>query len=51
VVWSVDLATGALGLTWINPNGSTPPLALFIPSNALYVGGDSAAFLAKCPAQ
>ena len=49
-VWNVDVVTGVLGLVWTNPDGSTPPLALFLQSNALYVGGDQGAFNNRFPA-
>jgi hypothetical protein len=49
-VWNVDVITGALAPVWTNPDGSTPLLALFLQSNALYVGGDQGQFLARFPA-
>jgi PEP-CTERM motif-containing protein len=49
-IWNVDVVTGALSLTWTNPDGSTPPLALFVQSTALYAGGDQSAFNTRYPA-
>jgi hypothetical protein len=49
-VWSIDVVTGAFAPVWTNPDGTTPPLALFTQSTALYAGGDQAAFLARYPA-
>lgn len=49
-VWTLDLIAGTIAPVWTNPDGSTPPLDLFIQSTGLYVGGDQAAFGARYPA-
>jgi hypothetical protein len=49
-VWTYNHGTGALTPYWVNPDKSIPKLCYFAQGTALYVGGDSAAFLAHYPA-
>ncbi|KAE9365670.1 hypothetical protein N431DRAFT_473709 [Stipitochalara longipes BDJ] len=50
-VWNVDIATGLVTPTWINPDG-TPALDVqfFVQSEHVYAGSDPGAFYARYPA-
>ncbi|HEY4282779.1 MAG TPA: hypothetical protein VGM62_06895 [Chthoniobacterales bacterium] len=49
-IWNIDVNALTLAPQWINTDSSTPNTVVFVQSNHVYAGGDSAAFMSRFPA-
>ncbi|KAF8329469.1 uncharacterized protein EI90DRAFT_1401404 [Cantharellus anzutake] len=49
-VWTLDVSAGTITPVWTNPDGTQPPIQIFLQSTAVYISGDAGQFNARYPA-